>query len=101
MHHNRGALALDRVGNRIARAAPLRAYPISGIFRRSPRVRFVVQTEVPGASDAAVANHPQSLWITLWASFRGRSQVAYRKGFFLVCSSFERQVFSQGDQGLT
>ena len=36
------------------------------------------------------ANHPQSLWITLWASFRRKRQVTYRKGFFFFRSIFER-----------
>jgi hypothetical protein len=40
-----------------------------------------------------VANHPQSLWITLWTSFRHLTQVAYRKGFFFVRSNFERSEF--------
>jgi hypothetical protein len=36
------------------------------------------------------SNHPQSLWITLWASFRRKRQVTYRKGFFFFRSIFER-----------
>ena len=36
------------------------------------------------------ANHPQSLWITLWASFPRKRQVTYRKGFFFFRSIFER-----------
>jgi hypothetical protein len=38
--------------------------------------------------------HPQDLWITLWASFGVGAQVAYRKGFFLLCLKFERFGFS-------
>ena len=37
-------------------------------------------------ASAGVAIHPQSLWISLWTSFRRDFQVAYRKGFFLFCS---------------
>ena len=37
-----------------------------------------------------VVNHPQSLWISLWRSFRGRRQVPLAKGFFFFCSNFER-----------
>ena len=40
-----------------------------------------------------VVNHPQSLWITLWVSFRGLAQVTYHKGFFFDRSNFERSVF--------
>jgi hypothetical protein len=36
------------------------------------------------------SNHPQSLWITLWASFPRNRQVTYRKGFFFFRSIFER-----------
>ena len=48
-----------------------------------------------------VANHPQSLWITLWASFRHLTQVTYRKGFFFDRSNFERSVFYALHQALT
>ena len=48
-----------------------------------------------------VANHPQSLWISLWTPFRHRLQVTYRKGFFFDRSNFERSVFELCDQILT
>ena len=35
------------------------------------------------------ANHPQSLWITLWAAVRRNRQVAYRKRFYFLRSMFE------------
>jgi hypothetical protein len=40
-----------------------------------------------------VANHPQSLWISLWTGFGHERQVALPKGFFFVCSKFERTRF--------
>jgi hypothetical protein len=40
-----------------------------------------------------VANHPQSLWISLWTGFRRVRQVGLRKGFFFLCSRIERFVF--------
>ena len=46
------------------------------------------------------ANHPQSLWITLWASFRRKRQVTYRKGFFFFRSIFERWNLSCSIKGL-
>jgi hypothetical protein len=45
-----------------------------------------------------VANHPQSLWISLWTSFRHLTQVTYRKGFFFDRSIFERRVFQLSHQ---
>ena len=47
-----------------------------------------------------VVNHPQSLWISLWVSFRVFAQVTYRKGFFFVRSNFERSVIRLMHQGL-
>jgi hypothetical protein len=46
------------------------------------------------------SNHPQSLWITLWSSFRRNLQVTYRKGFFFFRSIFERTAFYNGIIGL-
>jgi hypothetical protein len=40
-----------------------------------------------------VANHPQSLWITLWTGFGRERQVVLPKGFFFLCSRIERFVF--------
>jgi hypothetical protein len=40
-----------------------------------------------------VANHPQSLWISLWTGFRRARQVVLPKGFFFLCSRIERFVF--------
>jgi len=40
-----------------------------------------------------VANHPQSLWITLWVVAKRELQVTHRKGFFFGRSKFERCVF--------
>ena len=40
-----------------------------------------------------VVNHPQSLWISLWTSFRHLAQVTYHKGFFFDRSNFERSEF--------
>jgi hypothetical protein len=40
-----------------------------------------------------VANHPQSLWISLWKRFGRERQVVLPKGFFFLCSRIERFVF--------
>jgi hypothetical protein len=56
---------------------------------------------VLAVSNIDVVNHPQSLWITLWVSFRGFAQVAYHKGFFFDRSNFERSVFLMVHQGLS
>jgi hypothetical protein len=56
---------------------------------------------VSAKCDTGASNHPQSLWITLWTSSGGASQVAYRKGFFFGRSNFERIMFSEGNQWLT
>jgi hypothetical protein len=45
-----------------------------------------------------VANHPQTLWITLWTGSRGHRQVTLPKGFSFVRSIFERIAFSVLDQ---
>jgi hypothetical protein len=66
------AEAVDAIGN-----------ALSG--RANGRARGLSLSCVSG-----VANHPQSLLITLWTSFRGRFQVALPKGFFFFCSKFER-----------
>jgi hypothetical protein len=70
-------------------------------FRRRRARRFVGETEVSPASVTSVANHPQSLWITLWAEPRRESQVPIHKGFFQFCSRIERCLFFQLDQQLT
>src|SRR5689334_2767551 len=59
---------------------------------------LVGEAEVSAKCDTGASNHPQSLWITLWASFRRQSQVAYRKGFFFGRSKFERSTFSVFNQ---
>jgi hypothetical protein len=41
----------------------------------------------------SVANHPQSLWITLWTGSKRDLQVAHRKGLSFGRSKFERRVF--------
>ena len=58
----------------------------------------VGHSELSFTNVTSVANHPQSLWITLWVSFRHHRQVAYPKGFFLVCSRFERYAISESYQ---
>jgi hypothetical protein len=40
-----------------------------------------------------VANHPQSLWISLWTGFRRERQVVLPKGFFFLCLRIERFDF--------
>jgi hypothetical protein len=62
---------------------------------------FVGGVEVSAVCLSDVANHPQSLWISLWAAFRHRLQVTYRKGFFFDRSNFERSVFGLFDQRVT
>src|SRR6187402_2364140 len=62
------------------------------------RVSKSCDADFPGRRRQNVANHPQSLWITLWTLFRGLLQVTYRKGFFFVRSNFERRAFSQSHQ---
>lgn len=57
--------------------------------------------ELTGHRRTNVANHPQSLWITLWTAFRLESQVTYRKGLFFDRSNFERCVFYVMYQPLT
>ncbi len=47
-----------------------------------------------------VANHPQTLWITLWTGSRRHRQVTLPKGFSFVRSNFERSVFSEEHQWL-
>jgi hypothetical protein len=65
-------------------------------------MRFGVgRREVSGLCATDVANHPQSLWISLWTAFRHPPQVAYRIGFFFVRSNFERSVFVMAHQSLT
>src|SRR5258706_10982161 len=63
--------------------------------------RFVRCPELAGHRCTNVANHPQSLWITLWTAFRVESQVTYRKGLFFDRSNFERCVFYITHQVLT
>src|SRR5258706_1606921 len=63
--------------------------------------RFVRFPELAGHRCTNVANHPQSLWITLWTAFRVESQVTYRKGLFFDRSNFERCVFYVMHQVLT
>jgi hypothetical protein len=71
-------------------------------FHRRPAIaRFVGVEEVAADRVRAVVNHPQSLWISLWVSFRVLAQVTYRKGFFFDRSNFERSVFHLLHQGLT
>jgi len=41
----------------------------------------------------AVANHPQSLWISLWTDFRRHRQVTQAKDFSFFRSIFERPCF--------
>src|SRR5258705_7820241 len=71
-------------------------------FRRRPVIPRIAGGE-EGAADGvhAVVNHPQSLWISLWVSFRVFAQVTYRKGFFFDRSNFERSVFQLSHQGLS
>jgi hypothetical protein len=76
---------------------PPRALMI-GVGEGSMRVG---EPEVSCAGVTCVANHPQSLWITLWTGFRRVSQVTYRKGFFQFCSSFERRAFCLSDHRLS
>jgi len=45
---------------------------------------------VSAKSDTGEANHPQSLWISLWIVFGHPTQVTYRKGFFFGRSKNER-----------
>jgi hypothetical protein len=45
----------------------------------------------PSELATGVANHPQSLWITLWMASRGIRQVALPKDFFFDRPFFERK----------
>jgi hypothetical protein len=47
-----------------------------------------------------VANHPQTLWITLWTAPPGDRQVTLPKGFSFFRSIFERSAFHQDYQGV-
>jgi hypothetical protein len=52
--------------------------------------RFSHLGGLPRRQESGAANHPQSLWISLWV-FPGRlRQVALPKGFFFFRSFFER-----------
>jgi hypothetical protein len=68
-------------GSRKARQNAARAFAFVGI------------DEVSQSGATIVANHPQSLWITLWTAIRRRRQVALPKGFSFFRSNFERCAF--------
>jgi hypothetical protein len=59
-------------------------------FRRA-LAAGVGKREVSVKDATGAANHPQSLWISLWMVSGLESQVTYRKGFFFGRSKFERR----------
>jgi hypothetical protein len=82
------AMALSSGTSRGPRTRALRI-----AFQRFECMQFVGRSEVSSDNATNVANHPQSLWISLWAAFRGMRQVGHRKGFFFFRSNFERRAF--------
>jgi hypothetical protein len=70
-----------------------RVEPIEAIQERFLKTVLDMLDAMWQACRSDVANHPQSLWISLWRRIRVGLQVALPKGFFFFCSNFERSSF--------
>jgi hypothetical protein len=69
-----------------------RARKIASAYDRNGAI-FVGNQDVCHFYLSNVSNHPQRLWISLWAVAEGELQVAHRKGLFFGRSKIERRVF--------